>query len=94
MNCPVCGHDDQSCKGDQRDVISISGVVAVNGPMRVPKQRTRFGRAGYKGNVELYDPKYPKLRMVNEEPASASPAAGEDAGDAIEKPKRTRKPKE
>lgn len=68
MNCPVCGHTDGACKGEEREIVTVSGVVKAGGPMRVPKQNVRVGRAGYQGNVEVYDPKFPKIRMVRLDP--------------------------
>jgi len=39
--------------------------------MRVPRQRTTIGKAGYIGHVEVYDAKLPHVRFVQpEEPSN------------------------
>lgn len=99
--CIVCGHQDGACKPIDREIVTVSGVVKSGGPLRVPIVRSRVGKAGYQGNVELYDPKYPKLRMVGneitgDESGETTPEveAGAAATPAVAAPaKRTRKPK-
>jgi hypothetical protein len=67
------------------DVITASGIVAVARPMRVPLQRTRRGKASYRGSVEVIDLKHPHISYVQSEPDEDEPVDAEEAKDAGER---------
>ena len=58
--------------------------VRTGAKMRVPRQSTRIGKAGYKGDVEVFEPSAPGVRMAAKEAEAA-----EDK--AVAAPKRSRK---
>ena len=72
--CPICGHKDQMCVPVERSIITQSGEVRTNRPMRVPRQKVRFGKAGYIGQVEVYDPEYPAINLVQADDDPVTPA--------------------
>ena len=78
--CRICGAADHNCAGGvpttSRQIIDSSGVRRVVGPLRVPRQRNTIGRAGYIGNVETFEPRAPKVRLV-EHPADELQARAE-----------------
>lgn len=68
--CPVCGAEKTGCGGH-----AVKGIIDLAGKpkpeprvARVPRQHQTIGRAGYVGQVEEYEPKYPKIKMVPTEP--------------------------
>lgn len=77
--CPVCGHDGTACRPAHSQIITTSGVRDQVGPVRVPRQRSRIGRPGYvgegTGKIELYDPEYPSIRLVDPKADEAAQAA-------------------
>lgn len=108
MKCPVCGHDDTACKGTApvREREILGGVVTrPTGPARVPRIRSRVGRAGYVGEgtdaIEIYDPQYPHLALVHEPVDADEPDLGgvtttaDPTADTAESgaPKRSRRKK-
>lgn len=66
--CSVCGADDHECKGtaavNEHQIIDFTGVRTTSERMRAPMQHVRDGRAGYIGDVELYEPTAPGVRLV------------------------------
>lgn len=70
MICPVCGAED--CAAGH--YVQSVGEREPTKP-RVPLQTTRRGRAGYIGDVEVYDPQYPYVHIVTPEPEQADDEA-------------------
>lgn len=63
MKCPICGVANRACSDGT--VVAASRIVTDEGkvtqlPLLVPKQHDRFGGAGYKGNVTVFDPRAPR----------------------------------
>lgn len=72
--CPICSVDNQTCvhAATVNMPMKISGISMVDKQqpkkkIRVPRQRTPFGVAGYIGTadqIEVYDPAFPELTLV------------------------------
>lgn len=89
FRCQICGSSEQGCHGPtSSEKVVISGVIDRKVPQkpprpRVPLQRTRFGVAGYIGDVEVYDRNHPNLKLLG----------GDDLKSEVEAPKRKIKKK-
>lgn len=75
---------------------SSTGPVVVSGlarppVVRAPRIRVRIGKAGYVGEVEEYDPKYPNVRYVAQDDVPVATADEEPVNEAPKpKPKAKR----
>ena len=78
--CMACGND--KCLEEAMEKYGIiatdTGLVARQGPPRMPKQRKTIGVPGYLKPVVLYDPQAPSVDLVQEDEPVYDPAADEN----------------
>lgn len=72
--CRTCGQDDCMETAMERHNLKPVGRREPPKRERMPRQYVRPGRgvAGYRGDVEIYDPAYPHITFVDE-PADPEP---------------------
>jgi hypothetical protein len=82
--CPVCGHVNGACAGkvktQTRQIITADGMVTQHGLPRVPSNQRRGWKSGYVGNVQIFDPRFPNVRLVSE----PDEVVEEDADEPVE----------
>lgn len=65
--CMICGADNATCGGHEGTPVKVIEMSTTPQRRRMPIQHhhPRHGVAGYKGDVELYDPRHPNLPIVS-----------------------------